>query len=359
MRNAVCVCVDRNMLVPGLFVLEAVRSRRAAPADHDLVLVTTGPGDVTDVDRRWLSERGIWLRDDFDLSSFQSIEILEARLTKATLLKLLLAETLADRYDKILYLDADLTIHEALAPIFSLDTNGHAFAAVPSGANRTGFNWHKRKAQAARCRALGMTEPYRFVNSGVMLIDVGLWNREDLTARSLDFIRRNPTICLLPDEDALNAILDGRVAEVSPVWNMQAPIWSHREVQALVQPAIIHYIGANKPWKRFTDRKRLFEHSDAYRLYQEFSTASPWPTWLGEQWDAREFRSNLAFELRQITEKLNVRKLRISRRRRQDFLDVFRRHCDESAFADVEQGIVRREGRRLRVDESKRSRLRS
>jgi len=149
------------------------------------------------------------------------------------------------------------------------------------------------------------------------------------------------------------------VAELSPVWNMQAPIWSHREVRALVQPAIIHYVGANKPWKRFKHRKRLFEHRAAYRLYRDFVTESPWPTWLGEQWDARDLGSSLAFELRQITRKLSVRKLRNSRRERQAFLDAYRRHCGESAFADVEQGIVRREGLRLRVGGSNGSRFSS
>jgi len=340
------------MLVPGLFVLEAVRSRRTTLADHDLVLVTTGPADVTDVHRRWLSERGIQLRDDFDLSVLQSIEIPEARLTKATLLKLLLAETLADHYDKILYLDADLTIHEELTPIFSLHTKGHPLAAVPSGAQRTGFNWKRRKPEAAHFQALGMSEPYRYVNSGVMLIDVSQWNRDDLSARSLDFIRRNPTIWRLPDEDALNAILDGHLAELSPVWNMQAPIWSHPEVRAIVQPAIIHYVGSNKPWKRFKRGKRFFEHRAAYRLYQEFVTKSPWPTWLGEQWGARDLWGSLAFEMHRITRKIRVKKMRSSRKNRRAFLDTYRHHCGETAFADVEQGIVRREGVRLRVNKS-------
>jgi lipopolysaccharide biosynthesis glycosyltransferase len=347
-RNAVCVCVDANMLMPGLFVLEAVRARRAGPEDHDLVLVTTGPDDATDAHRRWLSERGIRLRDDFDLSILQRIEISEARLTKATLLKLLLAQTLADRYDKILYLDADLTIHEALASVFSLDTKGHALAAVPSSSMRTGFNQRRRSLEAAHFRALGMKSPERFVNSGVMLIDVGQWNQDDLTARSLDFIRRNPAICRLPDEDSLNGLLDGRVAELSPVWNLQAPIWAHREVRELVQPAIIHYVGPNKPWKRFRSRKRWSEHRAAHRLYREFVKQSPWPAWLDEQWNARDLRDSLAFELRRVTRKLSLRKLRKDRGARRAFLEAYRRHCGE-AFADVEQGIVRRDGGRLRV----------
>jgi lipopolysaccharide biosynthesis glycosyltransferase len=116
-----------------------------------------------------------------------------------------------------------------------------------------------------------------------------------------------------------------------------------------VEPAIIHYVGTNKPWKRFRRRKGLFEHRAAHRLYHDFVTQSPWPTWLGEQWDARDLRDSLAFELRRITRNLSVRKLRKAGRARRAFLDAYRRHCGETAFADVEQGIVRRDGKRLRV----------
>jgi len=359
MRNAVCVCVDCHMLVPGLFVLEAARTRRTTPANYDIVLVTTGPTDVTDIHRRWLSERGIKLRDDFDLSSLQTIDIAERRLTKATLLKLLLAETLADCYDRILYLDADLTIHDELTPIFSLDTKDSPLAAVPNVPLWTDRNWKQQQSDYAHFRALGMTEPYRFVNTGVMLIDVGKWNRDDVGARALDFIRRNPTICRLPDEDALNAILDGHLAQMSPVWNMRSHLWSQREVREIVQPVIIHYAGPNKPWRRFRRRKRLFAHRSAYRLYKEFVAGTPWPTWLADQWSARDLWDNLVFEMRQVTREIRPKTAVRRRAARRALLNVFRHYCTVSAFADVEQDIVRRDGARLRLSKSNGQQARS
>ena len=350
MRNAVCVCVDGNMVVPGLFVLEAARTRRAAIADYDLILVTTGPADVTEAHRNWLSERRIQLRDDFDLSSLQNIDIREGRLTKATLLKLLLAEAFADHYDKILYLDADLTIHDDLAPIFSLDTKDFPLAAVPSARVETDWNRRQRQTEHAHFRALGMTEPFRYVNAGVLLIDVSHWNSDELTARTLDFLRRNPTLWRLPDEDALNAVLDGRLTELSPVWNLQAPMWANREVREMVEPVIIHYVGHNKPWRRYRRKMRLMEHRAAYRLYREFVRETPWSAWLSEQWSLRDLRDSLVYERRQLARQIKGRGAADAERR--THMNAYRQYCAQAVFADVEQGIVRRDGGRLRLNKS-------
>jgi hypothetical protein len=35
------------------------------------------------------------------------------------------------------------------------------------------------------------------------------------------------------------------------VWNLQAPMWANGEVREMVEPVIIHYVGHNKPWRRF------------------------------------------------------------------------------------------------------------
>jgi len=353
MRNAVCLCVDKNMLVPGLFVAEAASSIRALFAEYDVIVVTTGPADVTDVHRRWLEERKIQLRDDFDLSAVQNIEVLQSRLTKATLLKLLLAENFDNRYDKILYLDADVSIHEELASIFLLDTKEFPLAAVSAARIRTGWNWSQRRSAIEHFRALGMTEPYRYINSGVLLIDVNKWNQSEVGTRARDFIRRNPSICMLPDEDSLNAVLNSRQAELSPLWNMQASAGWDRELRDIAEPIIIHYHGPTKPWKRFSHGKRLFEHRNAYRLYKNFVSTTPWSTWLADQWTTRDLWDNLVFELRVGGQRIRGKNGVLDRASRQAWIEAFRQYCSETAFADVEQDIVRREGTRLRLNKSK------
>ena len=193
------------------------------------------------------------------------------RLSPATLMKLSLAEHLADRYDKILYLDCDLTIHGDVGEIFFLDTAPFALAAVPSGRIWVHLSEKQREGFEDHCHKLGMSRPYRFFNTGVLYIDVEKWNNEKLGERALEFIRQNPDLCSLPDEHALNAILDGNIAEICPLWNM-APFPRWQKVRKDNNAIIIHHMGEQKPWRRFAHGKTLlFPDLKAYHLYQEFS----------------------------------------------------------------------------------------
>src|SRR5690606_29239989 len=128
---------------------------------------------------------------------------------------------LAGRYDRLLYLDCDLTIHGDVGALFSLDMSGYSLAAVPAGRISAGIEPSRLAAQLRHFGALGMTPPYRYFNAGVLLIDVVTWNRRGIGELALSFIRENPELCELPDEDALNAVLDGDFMELSPVWNIE------------------------------------------------------------------------------------------------------------------------------------------
>ena len=142
-----------------------------------------------------------------------------------------------------------------------------------------------------------MSEPFRYFNSGVLYIDVAKWNRAAIGRRALDFIRRNPSLCIWPDEDALNAVLDGEVAELSPLWNMRARAWFHRRVRAAAEPVIVHYDGPNKPGQCFGKGRRLFHGQQAYRSYQHFLVQTPWSDWLEDQWTMADLRAGLAYEI--------------------------------------------------------------
>jgi lipopolysaccharide biosynthesis glycosyltransferase len=291
------------MLIPALFVADGVRravSPLGAPFD---VLIFVPTDDVTDAHRAWAAERCIALRHDVDVSFVRDIPILQSRLSPATLVKLLLAEHLSGRYDKILYLDADLVIAGDVSALFRLDMGAHAVAAVPAGRLWVGVPEAEKSWRLAHMQALGMTPPYRYFNSGVLLIAVDSWKRQQLTRRTLEFIRKHPDICLLPDEDALNGVLDGDILELSPIWNAR-PRSRLAFSMDETRPVIVHYDGPLKPWIRFKKGKGLLQDLDAYRL------------------------SEAERRLQQAT---------------------VREYYTQSRFADVEQGITIRDGSRLRL----------
>ena len=343
-------------MVPGMFVANAVKTFAAGRPDAPEIVIVSLPGHVTDTQRAWFVSRGIAVAEDFDLAPLRGIEMLDPRLTPATLLKLLLPIHLAGRYDKILYLDADLGIEHDLTPLLALDTGEFALAACPAGRVWAGWVLADRQRSESQFRALGMTEPYRYINTGVLLIDVAKWNRSELTPRVLAFIRANPALCRLPDEDALNAVLDGRQAELSAVWNLGAEAWSHPEIRAVTTPGIVHYLGPAKPWKRFGDGRRLFEFESAYRAYQRFLAGTPWQGWLRAQWSGRDIRQNIRHDLRHLVRRVRGRPTPTSPRQRRLYTEAMLSHRREARFADVDQGIVIRNGAELRIAEGSASR---
>ncbi len=122
-----------------------------------------------------------------------------------------------------------------------------------------------------------------------------------------------------------------------------------------MSPVIIHYTGPDKPWKKFGYGKRLFHHREAFRRYEAFLRGSPWPSWLDDQWTYGDLHDNLVYELRLITRRLRRKTpLPPTRRQRRLYDEDFQLYCQEMRFADLEQGIVIREGGQLRLDNIKR-----
>jgi lipopolysaccharide biosynthesis glycosyltransferase len=287
-----------------------------------------------------MRERGIIFRDDMDMARLSEVKRFSGRLTSATLMKLQLAEHLSGQYDRLLYLDSDLTIHGDVGRIFSLDTGPFEIAAAPSGRILVDLTEQQRRQTLDHFKALGMSEPYRFFNSGVLYIDVAKWNRARLGERALAFIRQNPDLCFLPDEHALNAVLDGNIAELTPIWNMPPSTRERPWADDPPCPVIVHHAGHDKPWRRYGFRKRLFPDRSAYRLYEAFLRDTPWSDWLDRQWGARDFWASLAWEMKRISRRLRGKLGEPTTAQRKAISEAARRYCAETKFADVEQGLV-------------------
>jgi lipopolysaccharide biosynthesis glycosyltransferase len=344
-RRAVVLCTDRNMLIPALFVADAVAAHAGAERAFDIVIVTD-PEAAGETERRWMADHGIRHHVE-DFADLKAVIKLEGRLTTATLVKLILAQIFDGQYDRILYLDTDLTIHGDVSGLFDLDLGGFAVAAASGGGG-----WATQAQQEENGKhfaALGMTRPYRYFNTGVLLIDVAAWNRENLTVRALDFVRKYPELCGLPDEDSLNAVLDGRVARFSPIWNMPPRRLWLTLLHGAVDPVIIHYSGPDKPWRRFGRHKRLFPDGQAWALYRSFIARSPWKGWLRTQWGFHDLRRSLKHEFSLAWRAVRGRSREPRGAELAMMVERFADGCRKNAFIDVEQGVTTRADGRLRL----------
>jgi lipopolysaccharide biosynthesis glycosyltransferase len=171
-------------------------------------------------------------------------------LTRASLFRLLLPRLLPD-LDRVIYLDSDIVVRDSLRPLWETELDGDLLAAVrdagsPFPVGPLGTDW----------RGLGLDPSAPYFNTGMLLIPLGEWRREEVSERALALLRRRQP--RWGDQDGLNAVVGRRWVELPRRWNLQSPdalgaglawaLWREDVELALRDPAVIHYTDRDKPW---------------------------------------------------------------------------------------------------------------
>ena len=188
--------------------------------------------------------------------------------SKENWLRIFLPELMPSE-DKVIYLDSDLIITDDLSPLWQIPLRDHPLAAVTNPFY---------PFMAPHYRTVGIEDARDYFNSGVLPMNLDLMRREGFADRIWDFARRNPEL-KASDQDALNVVCRDRWLRLHPRWNVQSPMFeckaaelplpTEEVAEALASPAIIHYIGASKPWHyQCTHPKRA--------LYAAHARMTPW-----------------------------------------------------------------------------------
>lgn len=252
-RYAVVTCSDATMLPAAACALLSAH-RNCGVEGVAFYLVGS---DLTAADRdrldRFLRAHGLAVtlietRDD------NVMETALGRFGKAAISRLHLPALLPQGFERVLYLDADILVTGDLGELLRADMAGRPLAVVE--VIKTG----NHDELARRKRRLGMAEDSAYFNSGVLLID---WPRELAEggfARAYEMLRAGGEFPAL-DQDALNAVFDGRWQPLDHVWNMRGDYaW------LLPEARIIHFAGPGKPWLAGAE----FLHRRTRRLYRSY-----------------------------------------------------------------------------------------
>jgi len=186
--------------------------------------------------------------------------------------RFLLPDLLPD-VDRLIYLDADTLTRSSLAQLWATPLEGKQLAAVCNVVE---------PAQRTRLLALGVRDPKRYLNSGVLLMDLALMRRRASVPSLLGFIQAEGSRLLWVDQDTLNIVLQDDWQELAPRWNAQNSFWAWptwaSEIfelseleQARQDPAILHFEGPNlaKPWHYLCRHPYTAD-------YLQASAATPW-----------------------------------------------------------------------------------
>ena len=175
----------------------------------------------------------------------------------SALSRFFMAEMIPAGEERILYLDCDTIVKDSLKKLWELPLDGYALAAAMEPT--VGMNI---KGQ------IGLTKEDAYYNSGVLLINLAYWRRKNVQQKLLDFYGEKDGKLFACDQDTINGALRGKIKLLDPRYNFftnlkyfpysslvvrtaeYAAVTRERFRKARKDPAILHYLGDERPWKR-------------------------------------------------------------------------------------------------------------
>lgn len=171
-----------------------------------------------------------------DRENFHNMSLANKSATLGTYCKYMLAE-IAPHLDKALYLDTDVVIDGSLLVLWDTVLGDCYFAGVKDSSVED--SGHKKKIALAK-KAL-------YVNDSVLLFNLRKMREDHMGERLLALAREPSEHLLYTDQDILNIACQGRIHEVSEIYNFSYENALDRETND-EKPIIIRYNDPHKPW---------------------------------------------------------------------------------------------------------------
>jgi lipopolysaccharide biosynthesis glycosyltransferase len=283
---AIVLALNDRFVPPAQVTLESIRQYGGRLDGVSLVVITAGLTTAS-VDALHASAAAarlpLAIKTVHDTSELGDI----AAWAQSTCLRLYMGD-LAQEFARALYLDSDMLVLSALAPLIDVDLHGRTAAAV---INYPPMDVVRIAIPRSRRGTVDGDAPY--FNAGVLLVDPARWAQLSVGQRSRAFLRQFPTTRLF-DQDALNIALIDDWHALEKEWNTpagpidMAPIFGglaalHRGMSdtmrewqvAQARPRILHFTGHPKPWESDYPWTELQQQFTAL-MRPEFGSA--WPS---------------------------------------------------------------------------------
>ena len=176
---------------------------------------------------------------------------------------------------RLTFLDPDLLVYGDVTELENSDLEGNIMGAVQDISVRA-----DGQAMADKFAArLGIKDGFKYLNSGVLVLDLQRWRDEKIEQQCFDLALNAPEKLDSMDQDALNIVLEDRWKMLDVRWNT-----SQYEAPPGTRSGIVHLIGQAKPWHddyNYHFKDAWFEWVDR-TAYRGFRTADP--NGLGARW---------------------------------------------------------------------------
>ena len=156
------------------------------------------------------------------------------------------------QYDKAIYLDSDIAVLGDISEFYNIDLEGNILGGINDVMHSRSKNYVTKEIQL---------DPYRYINSGVLLIDCKLYREENIKQKIFDELKVRDSL-RYPDQDLINIVCNGRIKFLPRKWNY---IWHYHIVKT------DHYLNLDPD-----EMKQYLADADDIRILHFTSGVKPW-----------------------------------------------------------------------------------
>ncbi|TKC09331.1 glycosyltransferase family 8 protein [Pedobacter frigoris] len=176
-------------------------------------------------------------------------------------MRLFFSAFIGEEVKRVLYLDVDMIVLSEISTLYHTDLKSFPIGAVLDPKIKTFDNsWGGIK----NYKELGLDGNAAYFNTGLLLIDIDEWKKNNTTQKVIDCIEKNKSYLNYPDQYGLNVVFADNWFHIDPSWNTFAASAPD------VLPNLIH----------FTERKPIYQsytYSPEYQgIFFSFLKLTEW-----------------------------------------------------------------------------------
>lgn len=269
MIHIACCTDDAYAEYCGILMISICENKGETPIHFHIltnVLEASNEQDLRDIAVRYGQAISIYKVNENDVKNCPIRE--NDRVSIVAYFRILLPVILPESVRKVLYLDCDILVLQALEDLWTMNIECHSAGVVMD----------QRGGDIRFFNNLEYEMTLGYFNSGVMLFNLDYWRTNNVTSEVLEYINDNPDKLKLWDQDALNYVLRETKLDLPFRYNVQEgfywrELWIAKRYwaevyEAVEKPVILHYTLC-KPWfKECTHPNK--------ELYQKYKSLSPW-----------------------------------------------------------------------------------
>ena len=252
--DIVC-CTDEKFIMPTGIMLKSLCHNNREIYVHividDSVTESSKKSLETIVKSNQSNDIFFYLIDGSLFYDFPSVNVVLPRITKATYYRLLLANILPVRLNKVLFLDGDIIVRNNLTSLWESNVDQFAVGCVIDS-EIDNIDMYNRLMYAPK---------YGYFNAGVLLINLLYWRKNNLTEKFFQFIKDFPERIKYHDQDVLNGVLYDQKLFLPIRYNVQTAFFFKKDIvkydfqkygkeiyEVRKDPYIVHFTTSFKPW---------------------------------------------------------------------------------------------------------------